>query len=153
MKIFHILLISTLTMMCAASVLARGLTPPTPPYVGLGNAGDWLGSGPLTGFDAPLGGDWPGNNGGGSGNNGFGWNPSGSSGASWTPPSGTCACRCQVPVPLENGQNGEKCENHCLCISWTPGTYGPITGSCKDYGRRCGQGGTCCSPTDKHCYL
>jgi hypothetical protein len=154
MKTFQICILFGILMACTATAFARGITAPPPPYLGLGNAGGWLGSGPLTGFDTPLGGDWPGNSDGNGGTIGFGWSPAGSSsGGSSSSPSGACACRCQDPVPLGNGLHGEVCENHCLCLSLHPNSYGPTIGSCKDYGRRCGQGGTCCAPTDSSCYF
>src|SRR4051812_42320913 len=51
---------------------SRGAVPPPPPDLGLGNAGDWLGSGPIFGMKTPYGNDWPGYSGGTSS---FGFDP------------------------------------------------------------------------------
>lgn len=67
---------------------ARGEIPPPPPYTG-GNAGDWLGSGPVFGFEVPsLGNPWKGGGlGAGGGNSdpygGSGGGPRGGGNGGW----------------------------------------------------------------------
>jgi hypothetical protein len=36
-------------------LFGRGQTAPPPRFVGIGSAGDWLGNGPIFGFDDPYG--------------------------------------------------------------------------------------------------
>lgn len=87
-KIFFLVAIALLIMHVRAD--ARGEIPPPPPFQG-GNAGDWLGSGPIFGFEEPsLGNPWKGGgsnsdpyggaSGGGGSNGGWGgawWNGNG----------------------------------------------------------------------------
>lgn len=71
-----IVIISALVAMTGYTALhARGMMPPPPPFTG-GNTGDWLGDGPIFGFDrgGGPGGGWGGGwyEGGGWGGWGFG---------------------------------------------------------------------------------
>lgn len=75
---------------------ARGALPPPPRFFAGGNSGGWLGSGPLFGFDDPLGDDfYPGGDDGSGawgGTTGFEW---GGSSGSGNPVSSNCEqCKC-----------------------------------------------------------
>ncbi|HVZ40304.1 MAG TPA: hypothetical protein VHI13_13575 [Candidatus Kapabacteria bacterium] len=82
-------------------VCARGEKIPLPPTFQSGNAGAWLGSGPLFGFDTPLGNDFGGGWGGsGGGAIGSSWDPIGGNGSGGTGNGYPCPGDCWKPVPV-----------------------------------------------------
>jgi hypothetical protein len=126
----------------------RGQIPPPPPFSG-GNAGDWLGSGPIFGFDTPTG---PGFNdtppgGGGNGGSGGGWggdnHGAGHSGHIWQQSGGIDSMLATddstgVPHSPFMGSCGydspSGCQPNCTCnFTWSPGEYhenDPVKGWC-----------------------
>jgi hypothetical protein len=157
MKATRVLIILAVVFLCTTSAFSRGRSAPPPRYVGLGSSGDWTGSGPLTGFDTPLGEDWPGNGDGNGGTIGFGWNPTGSSqnpSNPGSPPSGTCgSCPC-LAINYEKYERGESnfCDNYCQCVAEDSNIVGPYKGHCYTNSHRSGRGGSCCYPLDDPCY-
>jgi len=158
MKWIRSALLLSIVLSSGITASGRGLTAPPPRFIGIGNAGDWLGNGPILGFETPYGDDFPGN---GGGTSGFEWDPIGSTptgGGAGSPPSGTCGeCRC-LSVNLRKYRNGNAnfCDNYCMCVALSRKDfeYGPYIGSCKKYGSALpnGQGGGCCHPEQSICY-
>ena len=134
----------------------RGQIPPPPPFIG-GNTGDWLGSGPLFGFDDPWGPGFPsggrsnegGIEGGGSGH-GYGWNPT-EPGEDQIPGCncGDARCNCVKSNKWKCKENiFPPCDYYCICwIRTQPGMkFGDVCpGRCRSYGRPTGGGGGCCN--------
>lgn len=89
-----------LVLVAASSLAAaRGQRIPLPPTFSGGSAGAWLGSGPLFGFDTPLGIDFPGGNGSGS-PTGSEWDPIGSNPGGGGNGNFPCPGTCWKPVPV-----------------------------------------------------
>ncbi len=81
-SIFKIVLLGIfLSVLLHTQADARGEIPPPPPFMG-GNVGDWLGSGPIFGFEGGLGNPWTGG-GFGSGGGGGSPPPGGGSNGGW----------------------------------------------------------------------
>lgn len=101
-----------LLLLGAASLNARGLTAPPPPFTG-GNAGAWLAGGSLFDPSNPLGPDFfiPTGFGGGGSIGGFEWGGTGGTGGT------------------NNNRGGLGCPGTCLKESWT----GPCKYLCECY--------------------
>lgn len=103
------------------NLYGRGEVPPPPQNFDGGNAGDWLGSGPIFGFRHPWGIDLPGDGHGSfdPGDNGYGWGGGGnnSGGRDFDPGPNSCSCG---PVNLCNRLNVAKCEakRTDYCEAW-----------------------------------
>lgn len=101
-----------LLLPAAGRVIARGHMAPPPPFMG-GNVGAWLGSGPLTGLDNPIGPGFgdplpdP-----GTGGDGFFWDPDPHFGEGGT-----------------GGNTGPGCQGTCLRPTYT----GPCKYLCECY--------------------
>jgi len=130
-----------LWLLPAASLFARGAIAPPRPYAGLGNAGDWLGSGPIVGFDHPHGDGIGGSGGGGCsncdwggiGNTGFTWDPDGDGdGGIHNPAPGGCGGTCYKPTWTG------PCYAVCECIVVIPHQHAvdgePALGDCEETG-------------------
>ncbi len=107
-------IVLVVTIMCftgAVPVFGRGAVPPPPPLVGLGSSGEWLGSGPIFGFDDPLGQDfYPGGSGSGGGTNGFEFDPTSGSGGSGSTSNNCITCKCYRWV-----ESKRDCDPTCAC--------------------------------------
>lgn len=103
---------AAVALLCTSSAIGRGATPPPPRLFTGGSTGGWLGSGPLFGFDDPLGHDFfPGDGSTGGGTNGFELGGSNGGAGSGIPESNGCAtCRCNIWVPKKRD-----CDPTCAC--------------------------------------
>ena len=141
-----------LSIFSGSTASARGMLPPPPPYFSGGNAGDWLGSGPLFSGDEPWGFDFP-DEWGDGGNEGGGIDPSGGYSGYFGPGGAKqdslgvnfgCNKRCQQPTMTAG------CLDICGCTGWVSFIDEPIQfGRCEpgrvtDERNRCGfHGGGC----------
>ncbi len=115
--IFSICIVVCLTI--TTDLFARGETPPPPPFEG-GNAGDWLGDGPIFGFKHPWGFDMPGDQHGNfdNGEYGYGWGGGRDPGhGNYDPGPNSCSCG---PENECNTINHYRCEHHMAgyCEAW-----------------------------------
>jgi hypothetical protein len=138
------------------AALGRGQIPPPPAFSG-GNAGDWLGSGPIFGFDIPNGPGFdnsPGGGGGGNGGSGGGyswdWGGDGGGRHQFLDSSNNYGCPGTCDAPSWTGP----CRRACVCsflydvgVPVNPGRYvdaecvrtriGIVDGSCRQAGDNC----------------
>ncbi|HVZ38577.1 MAG TPA: hypothetical protein VHI13_04825 [Candidatus Kapabacteria bacterium] len=129
---------------------ARGAVPPPPPTVN-GGIGDWLGSGPLFGFDDPLGHDFYGGDGESGGTDGFEWDPTGlmSGDGGDNVPAGSCGS-CTFDCQFYNRKT-HVCDQYCCCRIMVPNgsPHGiTISGSCMKTSSKW-RSGVCCKVGDQ----
>ncbi len=149
-------LIGILAFMMGNVAYGRGQTPPPPPFSG-GNAGDWLGSGPVFGFEdgGGPGGGWGGWWWGGGGTQG-GWG-SGAGGNGYGPGGGQGTGglgNTFDPPPDRKGSHGNCWQEtepggyyRCACFSRydannPPASGADLPGTCNKYDELYGPGCT-----------
>ncbi len=145
MKITRIITMIGVALACCAmlprTMIARGETVPPPFGAGKGNIGNWLGDGPIFGFDDPIGdgelGGGPGGGWGGGwweGGSGGGGNGSGGSGGREYGGGGgdedddpDFGAECQREGIVTGGP--APCEDVCHCTVYWYGNEKPPTGT------------------------